>query len=382
MNETIEYLKLPLILDFGTSEIKIGFSGDNPQIIKNWFGHPKFNKIVRTFNFQGEPNELIIGDDCEKFLGLMKLRRPIKNGIFKNEKEMQIIFNHIFSKLGINSQNTKEHPIVITEPLLNPRENRQLIAEYLFNNLGVPALIFLSQPFMSLLYTSNISGTILESGEGISQSLTSYEGYPIECTYERYNYGGENVTEYLKELLKIKGYHYYNSSDLMIFNEIKEKHCFCVEDMDYKDLINMKEGESLKYNLPDGKFIEIGNERFLAPEYLFSQNIKGKIGLGLDEMIINSIDKVDEQIKSKITQNIFLSGGNTLLKGLKEKLANKIKEKLGKNYKVVIKNIDNPRHSSWFGANILSTLDIFKKKWLTKKQYAEIGEKILYEKTF
>ena len=193
MEGRIEYLKLPIIVDIGSGEIKAGFSGEqNPKLVfKNYFGEPKFKKVLRTFNNENQdPREKYIGDDCEKYMGLIKLRFPVKHGVFENEKDIFLIFNHLYSKLGINSQEIKEHPVLITEPLLNPYTNRENIARSLFDNLGVPALFFASQPILSLFSTSNTSGTVLESGEGVTQSCVIYEGYSVPSSYERFNYDG------------------------------------------------------------------------------------------------------------------------------------------------------------------------------------------------
>ena len=193
MNEKPEYLKLPIVVDIGSGEVKAGFSGEeNPKIVfKNYFGIPKFKKLKS-----------------------------------ENKKDTITIFNHIFSKLGINSEEKKEHPILISEPILNPRSNREKIAHILLDNLGIPAIFFASQPILSLLSTSATSGIILESGDSITQSCVVYEGYSIPSSYERYNYGGRDVSEYLKNMLKRRGYYFYNSTELKLVNEIKENMCY------------------------------------------------------------------------------------------------------------------------------------------------------------
>ena len=94
-------------------------------------------------------------------------------------KDIITIYNNIFSKLGINSEEKKEHPILISEPILNPRSNREKIAHILLDNLGIPAIFFVSHPILSLLSTLATSGIILESGDSITQSCVIYEGYSI-----------------------------------------------------------------------------------------------------------------------------------------------------------------------------------------------------------
>ena len=56
-------------------------------------------------------------------MGVIKLQYPVKHGIFSNESDILSVFNHIYARLGCR-QEIKEHPVLITEPLLNPCSNR------------------------------------------------------------------------------------------------------------------------------------------------------------------------------------------------------------------------------------------------------------------
>ena len=383
MEGNLEYLKLPIIIDIGSSEIRAGFgSEEKPKVlIKNYFGEPKFKKIIRTFDLKGkEKTDQYLGEECDKFLGLIKLNYPVVHGSFQREEDILTIFSSIFSKLGINSQEMKEHPVLITEPILNPYTNREKITHSLLDNLGVPAIFFASQPLLSLFSTSSISGTVLESGEGVTQSCVVYEGYSITSTYERYNYGGREVSEYLKHLLKKRGYHFYNSTEIKLMNDIKENYCyFDINRKNYPEKsFNI---QPTQYYLPDGSNISITDEKILAPEMLFNPEFMGKEYLGFADMIKSSIDKTD--IKKIAYENIWLSGGNTLFKQLKEKLIEELKINLDKNIGINIYENEKikPQYRCWMGGNIISTLEIFKKMWVTKNEWDEKGSEIIHVKT-
>ena len=383
MEGNLEYLKLPIIIDIGSSEIRAGFgSEEKPKVlIKNYFGEPKFKKIIRTFDLKGkEKTDQYLGEECDKFLGLIKLNYPVVHGSFQREEDILTIFSSIFSKLGINSQEMKEHPVLITEPILNPYTNREKITHSLLDNLGVPAIFFASQPLLSLFSTSSISGTVLESGEGVTQSCVVYEGYSITSTYERYNYGGREVSEYLKHLLKKRGYHFYNSTEIKLMNDIKEN--FCYFDINRKNYPEKSFNiQPTQYYLPDGSNISITDEKILAPEMLFNPEFMGKEYLGFADMIKSSIDKTD--IKKIAYENIWLSGGNTLFKQLKEKLVEELKINLDKNIGINIYENEKikPQYRCWMGGNIISTLEIFKKMWVTKNEWDEKGSEIIHVKT-
>ena len=386
MNEKPEYLKLPIIIDIGSGEVKAGFSGEeNPKLIfKNYFGEPKYKKVLHSYDNEGA-KEQYIGYDCDRYVGLIKLRYPVNHGVFEQEKDIFSIFNHIYSKLNINSQEIKEHPVLITEPILNPRINREKISQLLFDNLGVPALFFASQPILSLFSTSVTSGIILESGEGVTQSCVVFEGYSIPFSFERYNYGGKDVTEYLKNMLKKRGYNFYNSTEIKLVNDIKEKMCY-LETNKRADLVNAKKSVNKKlsqYYLPDGNNITIYDEITLAPEILFNPEYIGKEYLSFPQMIINSIDKIDIELRKKTYESIWLSGGNTAFKDLNHRLNDELKTIFGKNFAINILENEkiNPQYRCWVGGNIISTLEIFKKMWVTRSEWKENGSEIIHIKT-
>jgi centractin len=387
MDGKLEYLKLPIIIDIGSSEIKAGFSGEEkPKVlIKNYFGEPKYKKIIRTFDIKGkEKTDQYIGEDCDKFLGLIKLRYPVVHGSFQNEADILTIFSHIFNKLGITSQEIKEHPVLVTDPILNPYKNREKIAHSLLDNLGVPAIFFASQPLLSLFSTSATSGTVLESGEGVTQSCVVYEGYSIPSSYERFNYGGGDVNDYLKLLLKNKGYHFYNSTEIQLINDIKENLCYL--EINKRNMNDNKQSYNIKstpYYLPDGSNISIGEERIIAPEMLFYPEYIGREYLGFADMIMSSINKIDIDLKKNSYENIWLSGGNTAFKELKEKLVDELKNKLDKGIGINVYENEKikPQHRCWVGGNIISILEIFKKMWVTRNDWNEKGSEIVHIKT-
>ena len=390
-----EYLKLPIIIDIGSGIIKAGISGqESPKtIFPNYIGEPKYSKVLRSFSKDNqEMKEQYIGKDCSKYLGILKLRYPVKNGIFENEQDILTVFKYIYQNLEINNEEIREHPILITESLLNPYSNREKIASALFENLSAPAIFFASQPILSLFSTSNTSGVILESGEGVTQSCVVYEGYSIPNSYIRNNYGGRDVTDYFQTLLKKQGYSFSTTSEFEIVKKIKEEICFTVvgsssnnplSNISNLELGNKNKSESSNiYNLPDGNAIKIGEEKSLAPEILFNPSIIGSEHLSFQEMIVTSINKVDIDLRKNLFNNILISGGNTLFKGIQEKFHTEIKYLSPKNMKVRIHSPGNRLLSCWTGGNVISTLEIFKKMWVTKDDWGEKGNKsIIHIKT-
>ena len=369
------YSKTPIIIDIGTSSIKAGLSGqEKPSLIfPNYFGEMKYSKSVGSW--KDDDKKHIIGNDCNKYFGVVKLKYPLSHGIFNNSEDISSIFEYIYSNLDMSITEIKEHPVLIAEPLLNPQENRRNIAKVLFDTYKIEQIFFASQPILSLFSTSSTSGAVLESGDGVTQSCIIYEGYTIPGSYKRINLGGKEVTEYLQYLLNKKGHELRNSDGFQITKKIKEELCeICSPE-------NENKLEPKNYTLPDDSILEIGEERRLAPEILFNPLIREYEYPGIQEILAESINKTNVDLKLQLYGSILLSGGNTNIKGMKERIYKEIKKLAPKKAKIRLHTPSNPENCCWIGCNIISSLEISKEMWISVKEYMEKGENILHTRT-
>lgn len=60
----------------------------------------------------------------------------------------------------------------------------------------------------------------------------------------------------------------------------------------------------------------MGAERFRAPELLFNPEIIGQEYAGVHQVVVDSINRVDLDLRKSLFSNIVLSGGSTLCRGL------------------------------------------------------------------
>src|SRR5690606_15071320 len=80
------------------------------------------------------------------------------------------------------------------------------------------------------------------------------------------NLAGNDITEYLTNLLAELGHRWDSSASWFIVNQIKEKLCYVSQDYDSELKNNIEEKE---FDLPDGKKIKLGDQQIKAPEILF-----------------------------------------------------------------------------------------------------------------
>lgn len=109
-----------------------------------------------------------------------------------------------------------------------------------------------------------------------------------------------------------------------IVKAIKETMCYVVGDYDAA----MKESQDNNaadkaYELPDGKQIMVGNERFRCAEALFRpDHLKADIHDGVHKQCFDSIIKCHQEksVRDAFFENIILSGGSTLFEGMSERM--------------------------------------------------------------
>ena len=365
-----------IIVDLGSSTLKIGFNNEAlpkyelPTYIGETYEHIINGNIIK------DENKTYISSSCNQYLDNLKLYYPIRNGSFANNDDIKLIFDYIYKQLDITSaQEINAHSILITEPIFNSTKNKKNISEYLFENLGVASLFFGMQPVLSLLGTGRTSGTILESGDNITQCCIVKEGCSLPNTFIRNNYGGADITEYFQTLLQRRGYFFNNSSTYQLVKKIKEQFA---RTKSYNE-----EGTEANniFNLPDGSSIRIGDEKHKCTDILFDLRLIGKNSSPIDKMIYDSINCTDIELRIKLFGEILLSGGNTSIKGLPQALHKEIKKRINKHIKVRLYTPQKPQNCCWIGGKVITSLDDFKNMWITKGEWDEKGEKIFKEKT-
>jgi len=232
---------------------------------------------------------------------------------------MEKVWHHtLYNELRVSPE---EHPIMMTECNSNPRENREKLTQIMFEVFSVPQLYLSMQAVCALYASGRSTGVVLDSGDGVTHTVPIYEGFAIPHAIQKINLAGADLTNYLQNLLKEKNLNFTTAAECDIVKDIKETMCYVVGDFDAA----MKEAGSCdkNYELPDGKKILIGNERFRCAEALFRPEfIKSDIEGGVHKQCYDSIMKSHNEtsVRRDFFSNIILSGGSTLFEGMSERM--------------------------------------------------------------
>lgn len=92
--------------------------------------------------------DIMYGDEASANRALLQLSYPMEAGIIRNWEEMTGLWNYTFSeKLKIDP---KECKILLTEPPMNPKKNREKMAQIMFEKFGFNGVYVAIQAVLTL----------------------------------------------------------------------------------------------------------------------------------------------------------------------------------------------------------------------------------------
>ena len=299
-----------LVIDNGSATCKAGFGGDDAPraIIPSIVGRPRGQGVMVGMGRK----DSYVGDEAKSKRGILTLKYPIEHGIITNWDDMEKLWHHTFyNELRVAPE---EHPILLTEPALNVKANREKMTQIMFETFAVPAVYIANQSVLSLLTTGRMTGLVIDSGDGNTCAVPVYEGYALPYTILKYDISGRDLTDYLMKMLIERGYSLATTTEREIVRDMKEKLCYVALDFQnemettpqysktvtlgyydthqtaglcyesrystvgYYDIPESTVPPSLletNYDLPDGEVFTVGNERFRCPEALFQPSFLG-----------------------------------------------------------------------------------------------------------
>ena len=291
------------------------------------------------------------------------------------------IWRHIYDKeLGVAAEG---RPLLISEAS-NPKVNREKMTEVMFETFKTPSLYIAKRAGLILFASGYTSGFSFHCGSGVSHCVPVYEGHTVPHALKFSFVGGSDVTYQLLKALNERGSSFESLSDVEIVRDIKEKECYVALDFEQEMQTAVASSSSLEksYELPDGKVVTVGSERFRCPEVLFQPILLGDDydhTLSIQQVIHRSVMKYDQDAQSA---HIVVSGGSTLLPGLSDRLHKELSALAPPSLRVKLISPPHGSNSAWIGGSMLASLPTFPQMAISREEYEEFGPAIIHRKCF
>ncbi|KAL9644715.1 hypothetical protein ABK040_012369 [Willaertia magna] len=363
-----------LVFDNGTGMSKAGFAGDDAP-----------RAVFPTFVQKPKQNLISFGIKKDAYVGTEGLGKknlissyPIQRGVVTNFGDMEKIWSYtFFNELCVAPE---EHPVLITEAPLNTRANREKFTQIMFETFNSPAMYIINQASLTLYASGRTTGIVLDSGDGVSHAVPICDGYALPNGIMRLDLAGRDLTDYLIKILAERDYSFTTSIEREIARDIKEKLCYVAFDFDEETKKATEPCAS--YDLPDGNVIIVGNERYRCPEALFQPTLIGMEAPGLHEIIFNTINVCDNDIRKDLYYNIVFSGGSTMFEGFEHRITKELSNLAPISTKIKVRAPPERKYSVWIGGSILASLSTFEQLCITMKDYENEGPSAVHRKCF
>lgn len=253
--------------------------------------------------------------------------------------------------------------------------------------IAVQAVLALAASWTSSKVSDrSLTGTVIDSGDGVTHVIPVAEGYVIGSSIKSIPVAGRDITYFVQSLLRDRG---EPDSSLKTAQEIKEEYCYVCPDI-VKEFARYDRDRSrfAKHVVtqPGGRqvTVDVGYERFLAPEIFFNPEIYTSDFLTpLPTVVDGVIQQSPIDVRRGLYKNIVLSGGSTLYKDFGRRLQRDIKLLVDARIQaseqrsggarsggvdVQVITHKRQRHGPWFGGSLLGQTPEFRSYCHTKAE--------------
>lgn len=363
-----------IIIDNGSGTCKAGLSTDQAptHIFPECIGRPR-----PTWKKNGKMKDVYLGDEvtpenCNK----MSISHPLENGIVEDFESMELLWEYTFTeKLKVDPA---RHPVLLTEPPYNAKPNREQMVEIMFEVFQVPSLNISIQGVLALLGQGRTTGLVVDSGEGVTHCIPIFDGFGLPHCINRLDLAGRDLNTLLCKLLSMEGKaRLTTTEDMYCARQMKEQLCYVALEPD-KEIAEQKD-----FRMPNGKTVELGDERWKCPEALFTPALVGLESTGIGGLVWDSISRCDMDLRKSLLSNVVLSGGSTMFPGFSERLTRELKSNAPLAAQADIRVLKSKDQTSavWSGGQVFASLrSIQEETWMTIEDYEEYGASLMHDK--
>jgi rod shape-determining protein MreB len=293
-------------IDLGTSRSAISASNGERFVVDSFVGWP-LDMVARKVL----KRDVLIGHEAVANRTMLDLHRPLERGLLKegSDKDVEAVrelLKHLLRLVGVNGKvDASNVRAVVGVPAAALRTNKQ----YLRNSMKgiVDSLLIVSEPFAvaygldALLHTM-----IVDIGAGTTDFCVMKGRYPTEEDQRTLTVAGDSIDTQLLKLIEER----YPQANVTIYmvREWKEKYSFVGEATEKCIVMAPVRGVPTE--------LDITNEMRAACETILPPIV---------ETMLDLLARVEPEFQERVRNNIILSGGGGLIRGLATALENALK---------------------------------------------------------
>ncbi len=285
-------------IDLGTSRSSVSASNGERHVVDSYVGWPRdmvARKVLKR--------DILIGREALDNRSMLELHRPLERGLIKegaerDAKAVRELLRHLLSLAGVSDESRKKQKVraVVGVPAEALRVNKQHLREAMEGM--VDSLIIVSEPF-AVAYGIDelLHSLIIDIGAGTTDLVVMSGRYPTHDDQKTLTNAGDSVDDQLMTL--IGEHHPEGRFTIHMARDWKEQHSFVG-----------KGNGRVKVEMPvQGKptEIDITEDMRAACESIVPP---------ISEAMVDLICKVEPEFQNRVRQNVILSGGTAMIKGL------------------------------------------------------------------
>ncbi|THG97647.1 hypothetical protein EW026_g4389 [Hermanssonia centrifuga] len=419
-----------LVIDIGTSSLRAGYAGDDTPkaVIPTCYGF-KSESIDEGDVSMAEPGEegganakpekkvkLYIGQSGPSvWRDGMQVAHPVQNSLITDFTPIPQLISHALT--DVMRCNAAEHPVLVTEPAWNTVENRERMAEIMFEEFQVPAFYIANTGVLNAFAAGKGSALVIDVGHTTASVTPVVDGFVLRKGLS-HSALPMLVQAHAKHLLT-SPYHNRAGIQLLPHQLIANKQVppallhpvpprFTLRDErvpgtteTWRAWYEAKETEEWiqsvagvidqgwneqaaaqrgvrHYEFPTGYNFYFGAERLQVGEQYFTHSPQlvasnPNLPKTIPALISSALSACDPDLRQVLLGNIVLTGGGSLLSGFADRLS----VELQRNVNHVYSPIFFPDNAIFSLLEISASLGTFHQLWISKEEWQEHGKAIV-----
>lgn len=236
----------PIVINNGSYQCRVGWATDPEPVLlfKNYIAKPRKERSKSnkdgTVEAPQQP-QLQVGNNIVNVEAVrFQLKTPFDRNVVTHFEAQEHLFDYTFTHLGIDTDNCVSHPILLTEPFLNPNASRCLMSELLFECYNVPAVVYGIDSLFAFASTCPVEqpmatrdALLISLGYHTIHVIPILGGVVQYDRMRRLNTGGYHIISFLHRILQLKYPSHANAITLSRSEELVRS--ICAVALDYSE---------------------------------------------------------------------------------------------------------------------------------------------------